>query len=216
MADLTEKEKKQEEKEAKAMKKAEVKILDNDENNFCGFTSLSVLDEDGYTRVVKGSATGGPLFIEKTANGVVISASFTPNPLHYLEVQRDAKFFVVGDIWYGDAKKSPTNLIGKFVPKNMDQLTSQLENGDVCEVDVNLPFLKNSPSRLAKCKLTTKEVKFVTKVVKLELELSAADWAEWKQYRLRFWKVGKANGASGAPSGGDDDDEKKDKKDDDK
>ena len=38
------------------------------------------------------------------------------------------------------------NLIGKLIPQSMDKLTAQLENGDVCEMDVHMPFLKNSPT----------------------------------------------------------------------
>lgn len=191
------------------MKKAEDKIIDAEEKNFCGFCSFSIQDQDGYTRVVKGSSCSGPLFIEKAGAGVVISATFTPNPLHYLEIQRDGNFYLVGNMWYGSEKKSASNLIGALIPKNSEQITTQLENGDVAELQVDLPFLKNSGARLAKLKLTTKEQKFITKVVKVELELSAADWEEWKQYRLRFWRLGKTMGASGAPSGGDDDDDKK-------
>ena len=67
--------------------------------------------------------------------------------------------------------------------------------GATCELQVQLPFLKNSASRLAKLEITTKEEKFITKVAVCKLELSAADWLEWKAYRLNFWKLSKAWGA---------------------
>ena len=46
---------------------------------------------------------------------------------------------------------------------------------------VELPFLADAPNRLAPLVVVTKEEKFVTKVVSVKLELSAADWEEWKQ-----------------------------------
>lgn len=202
------------EKEKKAEAKAEAKILDLQDESFCGFCQLAVVDQDGYTRATKGNNLGGTLFCTRKNGKVALSAQWSSNPLYYLQVQRDQNLYLSGDLWFGEPKKSPTNLIGKIVPKKSEQLLQEMEkaNGEQFQVKVEMPFLANAAGRLATLTVTAKEEKFVTKVAKVELELSEEDWLEWKQYRLRFWRVGKAWG--GGPEKADDDEKKDEKKDD--
>lgn len=212
MTVMTDKEKKQLEKE----QKVEAKIVDELDVNFCGFTQLSIVDIDGYPKQIKGSGIAGALFLSRTNGKITIESSFAPNPLYFMKVERDSNMFLTGELWFGEAKKSPLNLIGKIVPKSCEQCVNVMEKtkAEEFQLKVEIPFLKDSPNRLAMLTVVTKEEKFVTKILKISLELADADWMEWKQYRMKFWRSSKAWGAS--PPAEDDKDEKdKDKKDDD-
>lgn len=191
-------------------KKAEAKIIDETDENFCGFIGLQLVDQDGYPRVIKGSQMGAPLQLRRKDGKVVLEAHFTPNPLYYLHVLREPQLFLTGELWYGEAKKSPTNLIGKLVPKSSSQLVEVMEKCKTEEFTVKLevPFLANAPSRLLPLVVGTKDEKFCTKVIYARAEFSEKDWAEWKAYRLQFWRVHKAWGSNGG-----DDEEKKEGKD---
>ncbi|CAE8607412.1 unnamed protein product [Polarella glacialis] len=86
----------------------------------------------------------------------------------------------------------------KVIQKSLDGDNTEFE------VEAQMPFIKNSSSKLVKVKLTTKEQKFVTKVTSAKLTMSKALWTEWKEYRLKLWRSGKV-------WGGDDKDDEKEK-----
>jgi len=188
-------------------------IMNEDDSFFCGFVKLQILDQDAYLRGVKGSEVAAPMHLKREGGKVFLEAQFAGSPLYYLEVQRQADYYLSGQMWYGDAKASPTNAIGKVVPKSCEQIVTTMEKTNTNEftLKVEVPFLRNSADRLVPLKFVTREERFLTKVSKCSLELSEADWKEWKEYRLRFWRASKAWGLSGQ-EGGDDDDKKKDDK----
>jgi len=196
-------------KEKEKQEKIEKKILDEADENFCGFIGLQIVDQDGHPKMVKGSGGGGPLFIERVGGMVHITSYFTPNPLKYTAIERDTGLYLTGELAYGEPKVSPTNMIGRLVPVSCGKLTTELEKSSTADVDVQveLPFLKNCATRLATLTVATKEEKFVTKIVGTTLKLSEADWMEWKKYKLSFFRLSKAGTP---PSGGDDKEEKKD------
>jgi len=203
--------------ESKALekeKKAIDKIMNDSDDMFCGFVKLQILDQDAYARQVKGAEISGPVHLLKKEGGkVFLQATFAPNPLFYLMLEREPQNFLSGSMWYGDAKCSPLNLIGKIVPKSCEQLVTTMDKTKSTEfvVKVELPFLANAPERLAPLNVVTREEKFITKVASVTLELGEAEWKEWKEYRVRFWKQTKAWGASPG-DGGEEDDKKKDEK----
>lgn len=199
------------EKEQKAMNK----ILDAKDENFCGFCAFDVIDQDGYKKQVKGCHLDqAPVFISRNSSGKVeLTACFTVRPQSFMKVDRDNNLFMNGLIWYGAEKKSPTNLIGRIVPKSMEKCHGELqESGKLSEfsVDFEIPFLAKSNKRLAKMKFQTTEERCTHKVTGLSVELTEQDWMEWKQYKLQFWKIAKAGGGGGG--GGEEDDEKDKKK----
>mmetsp|Transcript_4915 Transcript_4915/g.12246 ORF Transcript_4915/g.12246 Transcript_4915/m.12246 type:complete len:215 (+) Transcript_4915:233-877(+) len=203
--------------ESKALdkeRKAVEKIMNDADDMFCGFVKLQILDQDAYARQVKGAEIAGPVHLVKKEGGkVFLQATFAPNPLFYLMLEREPNNFLSGEMWYGDAKRSPLNLIGKIVPKSCEQIVSTMDKTKSSEstLKVELPFLANAPERLAPLSVVTREEKFITKVASVTLELGEAEWKEWKEYRVRFWKQTKAWGASPG-DGGDEDDKKKDEK----
>merc|ERR1712107_266780 len=110
---------------------------------------------------------------------------------------------------------STLTMIGSAIPKACQIAHRDMEkaSGSEFSMDVEMPLLKGAPSRLVKATITTKEQKFITKVVKVKLEIPRASWSEWKLHRYRFFKFSKAGaGGGGGGGGGGDEDEKKDEK----
>merc|ERR1719223_67017 len=89
-------------------------------------------------------------------------------------------------------KFSETSQICALVPtrmqdchKQMDKTPNEFTGQAVCEV------LRNSTSRLLDVQFTTVEKKFKTKLTKVTLTIPRDAWMEFKQQRVRLWKVGK-------------------------
>jgi len=195
-------------KEARGM----VKLMDEKDEMFCGFCSFNVIDQDGYPKMIKGCALADtPLYIDREGGKVILTASFAPKPHGYLEIQRDNQLYVSGSIWYGESKKSSINCIGKLIPKQMEIVSKEMEKSGstTFECKLELPFLKNAPKRLATVVFDTVEERFLTKISSFRVELTEADWTEWKQHKVKFWRINKAQGGATEE---DDKDEKKDEK----
>mmetsp|Transcript_46397 Transcript_46397/g.122559 ORF Transcript_46397/g.122559 Transcript_46397/m.122559 type:complete len:222 (-) Transcript_46397:57-722(-) len=216
MATEAEKEKKAEEKEKKAEEKAKKKFLDEEDENFCGFMSLMIIDSDGYAKKTKGMDIKGPLYM--TSDGakgdpVVLESEFSLNPLFYVQVPNEDNLLLTGSWWIGE-KPSTLTTIGSAIPKPCQTAHRDMEKASSSEfaMDIEMPLLKGAPSRLVKATVTTKEQKFITKVVKVKLEIPRASWTEWKLHRYRFFRFSKDQSGGGGGGGGGDDkeDEKKD------
>jgi hypothetical protein len=209
-----EKEADEEEKEKKGEAKATAKFMDADDENFCGFMSLMIVDTDGYAKKTKGMEIKGPVYM--TSDGakgdpVVLEAEFALNPLFFIQVPNDENLLMCGSWWIGE-KPSTLTTIGTTIPKPTQLAQKDMEKSGTADftMDVEMPLLKGAPSRLVKATITTKEQKFVTKVIKAKLEVPRASWTEWKQHRNKFRNFAKG-GAGGGGGGGDEkkDEEKK-------
>lgn len=190
----------------KELTKGAKRILDENDENVCGFCLLQILDVDGYTKKTKGSAVEVPFHLVSTqGDAVVLEAQLALNPLFFLQISSEEGSYLFGQWWLGDAKRSKTNQICDLIPKDCHQIQKQLE-GDKVDfvVEALVPFLRNAPSRLVQVKFTTKEQRFVTKVVSAQVTLPKDVWQEWKQYRLKLWRSSKVWGGDDK-----DDDEKK-------
>merc|ERR1711974_268275 len=77
-------------------------------------------------------------------------------------------------------------------------------------LDAEAPLLKGAPGKLYKATITTREQKYITKVVKVTLEIPRPYWVEWKNHRLRFWQFNKNSSGQAPPHGGGHDKEEKD------
>jgi len=201
-----EKEKEDEEKQEKAEAKATAKFMDADDENFCGYMSLMIVDSDGYAKKTKGMDITGPLYM--TSDGakgdpVVLESEFALNPLFYIQVPNDESLLMCGSWWIGE-KPSTLTTIGSTIPKSTQVAQKDMEKSGGAEfsMDVEMKLLKGAPSRLVKATITTKEQKFVTKVIKAKLEVPRASWKEWKQQRNKFRNFGKNQGGGGAGGGG--------------
>eukprot|EP00931_Biecheleriopsis_adriatica_P007292 TRINITY_DN108598_c0_g1_i1.p1 TRINITY_DN108598_c0_g1~~TRINITY_DN108598_c0_g1_i1.p1 ORF type:complete len:227 (-),score=78.60 TRINITY_DN108598_c0_g1_i1:66-686(-) len=199
--------KKDEKKEAE---KASKKILDENDELACGFCSFSVLDQDGYAKKTKGAAVDAPWHLIKSdAETVVLRADLPSNALFYLQVSNEDGLYFYGEWWLADEGKSKTNQICNVVPKECKLIHKNLDGETTdFEVQAQMPLLKDSSSKLVAIKLSTKEQKFVTKVVQAELTVPKPLWLEWKQQRLTLWRASKC--WKGEAAGGDD--EKKEEK----
>merc|ERR1711870_194311 len=103
--------------------------------------------------------------------------------------------------------------IGNAVPKLCVTAHKEMEKtANEFTLDIEMPLLRNAPSKHCKAIITTKEQKFLTKVTKVKLEIPRASWTEWKNHRMRFWQFNKNQAASpssgGGGGGGDDKDDK--------
>ncbi|CAJ1335933.1 unnamed protein product [Effrenium voratum] len=194
----------------KELTKGAKRILDESEENTCGFAAFFILDQDGYGKKTKGSSVEVPWHLMSCeGDEVLFQAELPANPLFYLQVSSEENNFFWGQWWLGDSKRSKTNAICDLIPKDCRLIQKSLEGDTVdFECQAEMPFLKNSSTRLVTVKFTTKEQKFVTKVVKAQLKLPKAVWLEWKQHRLRLWRASKVWAGEDK-----DDDEKKDDKD---
>jgi hypothetical protein len=209
-----EKEADDEEKEKKAEVKATAKFMDAADENFCGYMSLMIVDSDGYAKKTKGMEIKGPLYM--TSDGakgdpVVFETEFALNPLFFIQVPNDENLLMYGSWWIGE-KPSTLTTIGSTIPKATQVAQKDMEESGTTDftMDVEMPLLKGAPSRLVKATISTKEQKFVTKVIKAKLEVPRASWTEWKQHRNKFRNFAKG-GAGGGGGGGDEkkDEEKK-------
>lgn len=211
-----EEEKKAEEKEKKAEAKAKRKWMDENDESFCGFMSLMIIDSDGYQKKTKGMDIKGPLYMVSdgaAGDPVVLEAEFAMNPLFYVQIPNEESLLLWGQWWIGENPSTLTT-IGSMIPKPCPLIHKDMEKSGTteCTVDVEMPLLRGAPSRLVKATISTKEVKFITKVAKVRLEVPRASWMEWKEHRLRFWQFGKNQSGSGSGGGGGKD-EKENKKD---
>jgi len=209
-------ERKAEEKEKKAEAKAKKKWFDEADESFCGFMSLMIVDQDGYAKQTKGMDIKGPLYMVSdgaAGDPVVLETEFALNPLYFMQVPNDENLLLFGQWWIGE-KPAPLTMIGSAIPKVCTVAHKDMEKSSTSEfsMDVAMPLLKGAPSRLVKATITTKEQKFVTKVMKVRLEVPRASWMEWKTHRFRFSQFAKAQagGGGGASGGPDKDEEKKD------
>jgi hypothetical protein len=210
-----EKEKEDEEKEQKAEAKSTRKFMDEEDENFCGFMSLMIVDSDGYAKKTKGMDIKGPMYM--TSDGakgdpVVLESEFALNPLFYIQVPNEENLLMFGQWWIGE-KPSTLTTIGSAIPKSTQVANKDMEKSGTTEfsMDVEMPLLKGAPSRLVKATISTKEQKFVTKVIKAKLEVPRASWKEWKEHRNKFRNFAKnqAGAGGGGGSGGGKDEEKK-------
>jgi len=197
----------------KELTKGAKRILDDTEENTCGFASFFILDQDGYGKKTKGSNVEVPWhLVSSEGDEIVMQAELPANPIFYLQVSNEEGNYFWSQWWLADSKRSKTNAICDSIPKDCRLIHKALDGDKVeftCEAQV--PFLKDSMRRLVTLTFTTKEQKFVTKVTKAVLKMPKASWAEWKEHRLRLWRASKVWG--GKDEDDKDDDEKKDDKD---
>jgi len=215
MADAKEleKEAKAEEKEKRTNERLKRKMYDELDESFCGFMSLSLIDSDGYAKKTKGAEIKGPLYMVSEGNSegpVVIESEFSLNPLFYLQVPNEDNLLVWGQWWLGE-KATPLTTICSAIPKLCQTAHKEMEKATSTEftLDAEAPLLKGAPGKLYKVTVATREQKFITKVVKVTLEIPRPYWVEWKNHRLRFWQFNKNSSGAVAPAG--DSGEKEDK-----
>merc|ERR1712083_77340 len=196
--------------------KAKAKFMDINDDAFCGFLNLQVLDSDGYSKKTKGMSQQAPLFlVSDPASGdpVVIETEFAVNPLFYVQVPAEENLYIFGQWWIGE-KFSQTSHICTTIPKACNQIHKEMEKSGTTEfvLQAEMPFLRNASSRLLQATVASKEQRFVTKVAKVRLEVPRSAWMEWKEYRARFWQYGKNQGGAGGGGGGGEEKEDKDDK----
>jgi len=208
-----EKEAEDEEKEKKAEAKATAKFMDESDENFCGYMNLMIVDSDGYGKKTKGMDIKGPVYMTSdgaTGDPVVLETEFALNPLFYIQVPNDENLLMYGSWWIGE-KPSTLTTIGSAIPKPTQVAQKDMEKSGTTDffMDVEMPLLKGAPSRLVKATISTKEQKFMTKVIKTKLEIPRACWTEWKQHRNKFRNFAKGGSGGGGGGGEKQDEEKK-------
>ena len=63
------------------------KFIDEGDERFTGFVQLQILDQDGYSRKVKGSCIEGPVFLTKRDGLVILETQFPSDPLFFLQIE---------------------------------------------------------------------------------------------------------------------------------
>jgi len=192
-------------------KKAEMKVLDEKDEAFCGYCSIQTVDEFGILGRTLGCGVKAPVHIVSAegADPVVFETQFlTTNQLWFLEVRNESQFFLCGQWWMDGPKRSESNTFCDLVPikqtdchKQMDKTPDKFTAQGQCEL------LRNSTSRLMQVDCVTEDKKFKSKLAKVTLTMPREAWMEFKQHRVRLWKAGK-NWAGQEKD--EDDDKKKD------
>merc|ERR1719272_1565454 len=145
--------------------------------------------------MTKGSSIEAPWHLSQQAGHVVLTAEFAPNLLFYAQINNEDSLFLSGSFWYGEAKWSKTNDICRLIPKSCQEIHKEIIGGTTCGhfvAEADVPFLSNSPAKLLRVTVGTKEQRFVTKIVKVSVLIPDSHWAEWKMYHLRLWQAAKS------------------------
>eukprot|EP00438_Fugacium_kawagutii_P025947 Skav207672 [mRNA] locus=scaffold1857:313240:327323:- [translate_table: standard] len=133
----------------KELTKGAKRILDETEENTCGFASFFILDQDGYGKKTKGSSVedGGcglvPWHLMSSEGGhMVFEAQLPANQLFYLGVSSEEGNYFWGQWWLGDCKRTKTNAICDLIPKDQGEdckLIQKSLDGDNVEFEVQAP-----------------------------------------------------------------------------
>jgi len=180
----------------KEEKKAADKVLDADDEAFCGFCSIQLLDQDGMSGKTLGMSVKAPLHITSApgADSVTMEALFhAGNPLFFLEVRNEEQYYIFGQWWMDGPKHSENSMFLQTIPLKATEAHKQMEKNSNQDFggEGQCDFLKNSTSRLMKINFSTEEKKFKTKLTKAVVTVPREAWMEFKQYRLKLWKSGK-------------------------
>jgi hypothetical protein len=195
-------------------KEAAAKVLDENDEAFICYCSVQTLDRDGIGIKTKGSSVGAPVHMvsEPGADPVVMKAVFDPNdPLFYLEVRNEEQFYLFGQLWMDSAKHSEDKAFCTLTPIMTQGIHKAMEKNKTASfaLQAQCPYIKDCTSKPIKMEGTTVEKKFTTKLSGIKLEIPRADWMEYKNYRLRGWRVGKNWAGAGDDKKDDKDKEKK-------
>lgn len=195
-------------------KEAAEKVLDEKDEAFICHCSFQILDRDGIGIKTKGSSVGAPVHMvsEPGADPVVLKACFEPNdPLFYLELRNEEQFYLFGQLWLDSAKHSEDKAFCTLTPIMTQAIHKAMEKNGVqtFAAQALCPYIKDCTSRPIKVTGSIVEKKFTTKLASMTLEVPRESWMEFKNYRVRIWKVGKNWAGAGDDKKKDDDKEKK-------
>lgn len=162
---------------------------------FVGFCRLAIVDSDGLGRKVKGCAIESPLHLEiGELNESVLSCHFPRNDtIEFLRMNNDDNEYLGGCLCIGPSLKAdehinPNKILCKLENANCKKMLCQSsavqENSSVCifKTKAVMPFVKNAYDKLLDVNIYTHEVKFQTRVVKLEVKIPEDMYKEWKEY----------------------------------
>eukprot|EP00445_Apocalathium_hangoei_P039056 CAMPEP_0203963612 /NCGR_PEP_ID=MMETSP0359-20131031/93523_1 /ASSEMBLY_ACC=CAM_ASM_000338 /TAXON_ID=268821 /ORGANISM="Scrippsiella Hangoei, Strain SHTV-5" /LENGTH=210 /DNA_ID=CAMNT_0050899543 /DNA_START=62 /DNA_END=694 /DNA_ORIENTATION=+ len=204
-----------EKKEPKDPKKAEKKVFDEEDEAFIGYCSFQTLDEDGIAGRTVGCSVQAPVHIISVAGAddVVFEAQFlTSNPLFFLEMRNEERFYLFGQWWMDGPKYSEAKEFSYMVPIRMQDCHKMAETtANEFKAQAICDAIGSSSTRQMQVTCCTEEKKFKSKLAKVHLTIPRAAWLEYKAYRVRMWKASKL-GVGGGGGGGDDDEEKKEEK----
>ena len=73
-------------------------LLDEDDQNVCGFVALQTLDSDGYPKKTKGTAVEAPFHLVSSGEEIVLEANFPANPLFFLQISNEDNYLFGCDV----------------------------------------------------------------------------------------------------------------------
>lgn len=194
-------------------KGAAAKVLDEKDEAFIAFCSFQILDRDGIGLRTKGSSISAPVHLVSTAGSdtVILEAEFDANdPLFYLTIRNEEDFYLFGQVWMDSAKCNEDKALCTIVPISTQAICKDMERSGSSNfaAKARCAFLKDAGKRAFTVTGATAEKKFQTKLAGIRIEISRDAWMEFKNYRVRFWQMGKNYG--GAPEEKKDDKDKED------
>ncbi|EPR58321.1 hypothetical protein TGPRC2_211030 [Toxoplasma gondii TgCatPRC2] len=173
------------------------KVEDQDLLPFVGYCRIFVVDNDGLQRKTKGSRVEAPLHMRVENGKRIFSAYFPPkDPVTMLKIQSDEQEFIYGKLWVGTICKPEENpntnrLLCVIQGQNCKRLSEEVDSSpdSTCKCKAYMPFLPECYSKPVDVRLTTADEKFVTKLVKLEVEVPDEMYEPWMRYYKTLKKV---------------------------
>ncbi|PFH32312.1 hypothetical protein BESB_016300 [Besnoitia besnoiti] len=157
---------------------------------FVGYCRVFVVDNDGLQRKTKGSRVEAPVHMRAEGGKRIFTAYFPPkDPVTMLKLQSDEQEFVYGKVWVGAFCKPEENpntnrLLFVLQGQNCKRLAEEVDasSDSTCTCKAFMPFLEDCYSKPVEARLTTADEKFVTKLVKLEVEVTDDVYEQWLRY----------------------------------
>nr|ABY27204.1 unknown protein [Perkinsus marinus] len=160
---------------------------------FVGWCILSIKDEDGHMRQIKGSYDIVPFHATTLDNGdvqITTRLSFK-NPLKFLSINNESNYYFSINMMFGAFDKKDgmmamlsganNEAICDSLPEKCSALYEKAaSNGGSLVVKGDVPFADESPE--VEFKVTTKEVKLQTRVSSVSVVIPKATFDQWKLY----------------------------------
>lgn len=157
---------------------------------FVGFCRISLTDNDGVKKWLKGSSAQAAVHETIAENGDhVFSAYFSPtDPLNFFALTNSREEFLSAVWWAGpgpkDGKVTATSILCRLEHRDCKKIHAlATESGDgAIEATAIMPLVPNCFERTVPVMITTKQLKHELRIIKMMVTVSDTMFQEWTSY----------------------------------